>query len=658
MIELSNIRREYRMGDTTVSAVNGIHLTVERGEFVAIMGASGSGKSTLMHVIGLLDRPDSGSYRLMGREVSSLSEDELAVLRSRSVGFVFQQFHLLSRTTARENVVMPMLYSVGRVDMARAEKLLRDTGMERRMAHKPNELSGGQQQRVAIARALVNDPELILADEPTGNLDSASATEIMAVLAELHCRGKTVILVTHEADISAYAERVITLRDGMVVSDERKRAGPEHPISNTQHPASKLDVRRSTFGVPLLAHLRRGGGLIHQALRTLRANKVRTGLSMLGILIGVGAVIAMLALGTGASESIRKQLEGMGSNALMLMPGSDRDRGIAAQAASRITLDDVRALPKEVPSIARIAPMVNGSAQVVYEGKNWNTQVTGTLPDYALIRASVPQVGRFVTEDDVLQRSRVAMIGLTPMKELFGDRNPIGSFIRINRISFQVVGILPEKGADRWRDQDDVIIIPVTTAMYRLFGKDYIDHVSIEIASEPEIDAAQTAIKNVMCRRHRIPPAKAEDAFTIRNLAEFRQMLTATSQTMSVLLASIAVISLVVGGIGIMNIMLVSVTERTREIGLRKAVGARRRDILTQFLTEALVISLLGGLIGVALGWGIAAGMSQFAGWATSVSLQSVLLATLFSALIGIVFGLWPARKAALLNPIEALRYE
>ena len=379
---------------------------------------------------------------------------------------------------------------------------------------------------------------------------------------------------------------------------------------------------------------------------------------MLGILIGVGAVIAMLALGTGASESIRKQLEGMGSNALMLMPGSDRDRGIAAQAASRITLDDVRALPKEVPSIARIAPMVNGSAQVVYEGKNWNTQVTGTLPDYALIRASVPQVGRFVTEDDVLQRSRVAMIGLTPMKELFGDRNPIGSFIRINRISFQVVGILPEKGADRWRDQDDVIIIPVTTAMYRLFGKDYIDHVSIEIASEPEIDAAQTAIKNVMCRRHRIPPAKAEDAFTIRNLAEFRQMLTATSQTMSVLLASIAVISLVVGGIGIMNIMLVSVTERTREIGLRKAVGARRRDILTQFLTEALVISLLGGLIGVALGWGIAAGMSQFAGWATSVSLQSVLLATLFSALIGIVFGLWPARKAALLNPIEALRYE
>ncbi len=653
MIELSSVSRIYRMGDTTVAALNGVSLSIAHGEFVAIMGPSGSGKSTLMHVLGLLDRPDSGSYRLFGREVAGLSEDELSVLRSRIVGFVFQQFHLLSRTTARENVAMPLLYSSGRTDLARAEKLLRDIGMGERVLHKPNELSGGQQQRVAIARALINDPELIFADEPTGNLDSASAAEIMGVLSELHRRGKTVVLVTHEADLAAYAERILHMRDGRVLSDERRTKRAVETRARDDH--HDLQVTPRIAG---RARIRRGVGLVRQAFRALRASKVRTGLSMLGILIGVAAVIAMLALGTGASEAISKQLEGLGSNALMLMPGSERDRGVMSQSASRITLDDIRELPHDVPAIARIAPMVQGNAQIVYGGKNWNTQIIGTSPDYARIRSSVPEVGRFVTDEDATQRARVAVIGMTPLRELFGTKDPIGAFIRINRVNFQIIGVLPEKGADRFHDQDDVIVIPVTTAMYRLFGKEYVDRVSIEIASEPQIDAAQVDIKEVMCRRHRIPAAKAEDAFTIRNLAEFREMLMSTSETMAMLLASISVISLVVGGIGIMNIMLVSVTERTREIGLRKAVGARRRDILTQFLTEALVISLLGGVVGIALGWGASVGMSIVAGWATSVSLESVLVATLFSALVGVVFGMWPARKAALLNPIEALRYE
>jgi macrolide transport system ATP-binding/permease protein len=657
MIAISKISRIYRMGDVTVSALNSISLSIERGEFVAIMGPSGSGKSTLMHLIGLLDSPDSGSYRLMGREVAGLNEDELAVLRSRIVGFVFQQFHLLTRTTARENVAMPLLYSTGETDLSRAEKRLKEIGLEDRLRHKPNELSGGQQQRVAIARALINDPELILADEPTGNLDSASATEIMNLLRELHRRGKTVILVTHEPELAEYAQRVIHLRDGAVQSDVRNKPRVENAAVRV---ASQERDARSPAKISVRAHLRRGLGLVGQAFRTLRSNKVRSGLSMLGILIGVAAVIAMLALGTGAKQAIQQQLSSLGSNARLLMPGAARLHGVAAQAgsSSRITIEDGKELEREVPSILRIAPQVQGRGQVVYGGKNWNTQVIGTTPEYAPMRMYVPQVGRFVTDDEVSARSRVAVIGMTPLRELFDRADPIGQFIRINRVSFQVIGILPEKGSDRFRDQDDVIIVPLTTAMYRLFGKQYIDSLHIEIVSEEEIPAAQEEIKEIMYRRHRVRQADQEDAFTIRNLAELQNALTSTSQTMSMLLASIAVISLFVGGIGIMNIMLVSVTERTREIGLRKAVGARRRDILTQFLTEALVISLFGGLIGILLGWGVAVGMSQIANWPASVSLKSVLVASLFSAAIGIVFGLWPARKAALLNPIEALRYE
>ena len=646
------------MGDTDVCALRGVNLTIARGEFVAIMGPSGSGKSTLMHILGLLDRPDGGSFRLMGTEISRLDDDELAVLRSRSVGFVFQQFHLLSRTEARENVAMPQLYSAGEMDLARADSLLAETGLAERVHHKPNELSGGQQQRVAIARALVNDPELIFADEPTGNLDSASAKEIMEILAGLHRRGKTVILVTHEPELAEYAGRVITLRDGVIQTDVRRDTAFQVGRAE-EDAAAAAAAERLTRRIPLRSHLRRGFGLTRQAMRTLRANKVRTGLSMLGILIGVAAVIAMLALGTGAKESIQQSLAGLGSNALMLMPGAPGMHGVMAQAGSvsRITIEDAAALRRDIPSIARIAPMVRGRAQVVYSGKNWNTEVTGTTPDYAPMRTLVPQVGRFVMADDLVQRTRVAIIGVTPMRELFGDKNPIGSFIRINRISFQVVGVLPEKGTDRFRDQDDIIIIPLTTAMYRLLGRQYLESVNIEIATEDQMADAQVDILKLMKRRHRLAESD-EDSYNIRNLAEIQQALTATSRTMSMLLASIAVISLLVGGIGIMNIMLVSVTERTREIGLRKAVGARRRDIMTQFLTEALVISLLGGVIGILLGGGAALGMSQLAGWAVKVSTQSVALATIFSGLIGVVFGLWPARKAALLNPIEALRYE
>jgi macrolide transport system ATP-binding/permease protein len=651
MIELKDVHMTYRMGDTTVYALRGVTLRIEPGEFVAITGPSGSGKSTLMHVIGLLDVPDSGSYRLFGREVAHLAEDDLAVLRREAIGFIFQQFNLLPRVAANENVAMPLIYSRHRLDLARADVLLAQVGLKERAHHKPNELSGGQQQRVAIARALVNEPRIILADEPTGNLDTASQQEILAVLRELNQRGITIVMVTHEEEVAREARRRIRIRDGMVQSDERTSAEPSTTTSvATVSPPSKEEPWR--FG-ELGEHLRHG-------LRALAANKVRTALSMLGILIGVAAVVAMLALGRGAQKAIETQLASLGSNMLMLRPGAVTVGGVSqeAGATSRLTIEDVAAIKEHVPGIREAAPNVTGRVRVTFGNRNWNTLVRGTGPEYAEMRASEPQVGRFFIEEENQRRARVALVGLTVVREIFGDQNPVGEMIKLNKVNFQVIGVLPAKGATGFQDQDDVVVIPVLTAMHRLLGKDYVDYIDIEGASADDLQSVSDAVIKFIVAHHKVPPLQQQDAFQIRNLADIQSALTESSRTMSMLLAVIAAISLLVGGIGIMNIMLVSVTERTREVGLRKAVGARRRDILWQFLVEAVVVSVTGGLAGIVLGWLITVALSLLAGWSTSVSVGAVLLAFFFSAGIGIVFGIYPARKAARLNPIVALRYE
>ncbi|MEW6558341.1 MAG: ABC transporter permease [Elusimicrobiota bacterium] len=461
IIEIKNIYKTYHLGEFDVPALNDVSLDIEEGEFVSIMGASSSGKSTLLHILGLLDKPTSGNYKLEGREISKFSDDELATLRNKFLGFVFQQFNLLPRTSAKENVELPLIYSAEQKS-ADAIGLLKKVGLTDREKHKPNEFSGEQRQRVAIARALINNPLLIFADEPTGNLDTKSAAEIIEILKELNNAGITIVMVTHEPDLASAASRIITLQDGRIISDK--------------FVAQKLKTRRESRSLISENHflhpvfkLKSIGSYFFQAVRSLLSNKTRSVLSILGVLIGVTSVIAMLALGTGAKEDVKKRISALGSNLLMVRSSARRVGGVSLEAGSvtRFTVQDIDEIKAKIPGIEKVAANVIGRGQVVYGGKNWNTQIQGTMEDYPVMRNSVPVKGRFFTRNETVSRAKVAVIGQTVVKEIFGDKNPIGEFVKIKKIDFQVIGLLPTKGSTGWRDQDDIVIIPLNTAMYR-----------------------------------------------------------------------------------------------------------------------------------------------------------------------------------------------
>ncbi|KPK97537.1 MAG: macrolide ABC transporter ATP-binding protein, partial [Omnitrophica WOR_2 bacterium SM23_72] len=596
MIELKNIFKTYSMGKVQVKALQDVSLKIYEGEFVAIMGPSGSGKSTLMHVLGLLDRPDKGTYFFEGRDLTGLSDEELAVLRNKQVGFIFQQFHLLPRLTALENAELPLIYAGKRHLKEKAREKIELVGLADRATHRPNELSGGQQQRVAIARALVNEPAILLADEPTGNLDSKSKDEILAILKRLNQEGKTVVVVTHEKDIAQQAGRIISMRDGWILSQESHSNKWGEDISGEVPIDGLLSKQITKIGrAKFLDYVKEAGF-------AMLSHKMRSILSILGILIGVAAVIAMLAVGEGAKASIEARLASLGSNLLMIRPGSSRVHGVALEAGTvtRFTFQDAEAI-RRLPLTKAVSAFVRGRAQVVYANKNWNTQLEGVDVAYASMRASEPAVGRFFTDYEVKMREKVALLGPTVACELFGDENPVGETIKINLINFEVIGVLPSKGAAGWRDQDDTLLVPVTTAMYRLLGKDYLDSLYAEAIDSKSLVPLTESITKLIIKQHRLNNKEQEDSFQIRNMADIRETLESTTKTMSVLLGVIAAISLLVGGIGIMNIMLVSVTERTREIGLRKAIGANRQDIMIQFLIESILMALLGGLGGIAL---------------------------------------------------------
>ena len=646
LIELDAVTRSYLVGGDTLQVLKGVSLSIEEGEYVAIMGPSGSGKSTLMQILGLLDRPTTGSYRLSGGDVTALSDDEGAALRSRTIGFIFQMFNLLARTTTLDNVALPLIYSGAADRDKRAAELLERVGLGDRLDHKPNQLSGGQQQRVAIARALVNRPRILFADEPTGNLASDQAEDIMRLIESLNGEGITVIMVTHEPDIAARARRIIRIKDGLVVADERRAGTNARPSRSLEETAA-----RSAPAGALKEYAASG-------VRAIAANKVRSGLSMLGIMMGVASVIAMLAVGAGAQKAIEARLASLGSNLVMIFAGAPSLRGIrgASGASSRLTLEDAQAI-RRLPGVSDIYPEAEGNVHVVYGNKNTTTEMQGVTPSYESIRNARPYAGRFFTEKENIAHDRVVLLGQTVVNALFGAEDPVGRTVEVDRLAFKVIGVLPIKGVGGNSDQDDMIVIPINTAMKRVLGTIYLHEMAAQADSPESIPGLMDGVTSIIRRRHRLPAFKEND-FVIRNMAEMQATLQGTTQTISTLLTITAAISLLVGGVGIMNILLVSVNERTREIGLRKAVGAARSAVLSQFLIESLALPMCGGLLGVALGLGIAFGLSAFAGWATVITPQSVMLAFGFSATIGVVFGFWPARKASLLSPIEALRYE
>lgn len=647
MIEVKGLTKVYQMGDNKVWALKGVDLLIEEGDFVAIMGPSGSGKSTLTQILGLLDSPTSGSYKLNGREVGHLTEEDLAILRREEIGFIFQQFNLLPRMDAAENVSLPLFYSKKPGGRDAGQKLLERVGLGPRSHHKPKEMSGGQQQRVAIARSLVNAPRIIMADEPTGNLDSVSEEEIMKILQELNAQGITILMVTHEDSIAEKAKRIIRIRDGEVLSDERR----------VPHKAPGVSIARIPPPPPPIGWRDIKEHFI-QGKRTLAANKIRTALSMLGILIGVASVVAMLAIGRGAQESIEAQLSSLGSNMLVLRTGNIRRGGVAqAESASRMEYQDAKMLMENLPAIKEAVPTVNGQVTVSFLNKNRSTQVIGTTPGYQELRNARPTLGRFFTETEDQGRARVTVIGTTVVKDLFGDKNPIGESLKVNKVNFLIIGVLPSKSGG-WRDENDVVIVPLQTGMKRLLGKTSVDSINIQVRSAEALTRTEDDVLEMMFKEKKVPFSQREDTFEIQNMADIQEALSSTSKTMSVLLASIATISLLVGGIGIMNIMLVSITERTKEIGLRKAVGARPIDILWQFLAESVVVSVVGGTIGIVIGVSVSVLLASVAGWPTSVTWDAIALAFGFSVLVGIVFGVYPARKASLLSPLEALRYE
>ncbi len=640
LISLRDVTKTFFNDGFAVEVLHGVSLDIEAGEFVAIIGQSGSGKSTLMNILGCLDQPTSGEYRIDGEPVSDFETDELAALRRRTFGFVFQSYNLIPTASARENVEVPAIYAglPARERQERADMLLSSLKLGDRLDHRPNQLSGGQQQRVSIARALMNGGRVILADEPTGALDSQSGEEVMALLRRMHEDGHTIILITHSREVAEAADRLIEIRDGRIISDRAKK------VRASSEAAAGLQkaVKEGSAAIADVSEA------VKMAIRALHANLFRTVLTLLGIVIGVGSVVAMLAIGTGAQNSVLDRISAMGSNVLLVRPSMANFRGGGSAPVTLIPSDADAIL--EVPNVSFAVPEMTSSVTLRYGNIDYQTTANGTVPAFTQAKNWKVAEGEFLNADDMNTYAPVAVLGETVAKTLFPDgASPLGQYVLVNKIPFQVIGVMAEMGASAGgNDQDDTILVPLSTGSMRLFGQRNVRTITVQVEDSAAIDLTQDAIQTLLDTRH-----KAEDT-QITNMSSVREAFTETSNTMKLFLGSVAAISLLVGGIGVMNIMLVSVRERTREIGVRMATGARRRDILLQFLIEALVVSAIGGAIGVGLGLSIGA-LAKVFGMPVSFTLGPFALAFACSFLTGLVFGYLPARNASHLQPAVAL---
>ncbi len=643
LIECKNINRYFGEGDNRVHVLKNINLSIDKGDFVAIIGQSGSGKSTLMNILGCLDVATSGSYSIAGVETSSMDADELAALRRKRFGFIFQRYNLLSSLSAQENVALPSVYA-GMDDKQRskrAEKLLHDLGLEGKEANKPSQLSGGQQQRVSIARALMNGGEIIFADEPTGALDSASGENVMEIIHRLHREGHTVIMVTHDPKLAAQANRVIEIKDGEIVSDTSK---------NSEIPASQVQSLQEKRGFGFYKdQLREAAKMSVQAIV---AHKMRSLLTMLGIIIGIAAVVSVVAMGKGTQEKILKDISDMGTNTITVHPG----RGFGDRRSGRIktlTVGDSDAIRSQ-SYVESTTPMSSSSGNVTYRNTDLTASLYGTGEQYFDVRGLKLGRGRLFDDDDVRRNAQVVVIDATTAEKLFpAGTDPLGQTVLFRKRPLQVIGVL-KKEENNFGDSGVLMMwSPYTTVMNQITGERHINNITIKIKDNVSTQVAEKSLTELLESRH-----GTKDFFT-SNSDSIKKTIESTMGAMTLLISSIAVISLVVGGIGVMNIMLVSVTERTKEIGVRMAIGARRSNILQQFLVEAVLLCLLGGLLGILLSFGIAALFNRVVTeFAMSFSTFSIVGAVLCSTSIGVLFGYMPAKNAAKLNPIDALAHD
>ncbi|MDP9920875.1 macrolide transport system ATP-binding/permease protein [Variovorax boronicumulans] len=656
LLTLRGIGRSFPSGEQEVQVLKDVDLDIGHGEMLAIVGASGSGKSTLMNILGCLDRPSTGTYIVSGQDVGTLDSDALAALRREHFGFIFQRYHLMQHLTATGNVEVPAVYAgtEGSARDARARQLLARLGLEDRTEHRPSQLSGGQQQRVSIARALMNGGQVILADEPTGALDSKSGQEVIGILRELHAQGHTIIIVTHDMQVARCTERIIEIADGVIVGDRPNvptAVAPAQTVGDdTPTPPA---MTRPTLGIARFSTgWARFSEAFRMAWRSMMAHRMRTALTMLGIIIGITSVVSIVAIGEGAKRFVLADIKAIGTNTLDIYPGHDFGDDKAASIRTLLPAD-LQAIAAQ-PYVHSVTPTTMRSLRLRYRSADVNGNVNGVSDNFFSVRDIQMASGTDFDANDVRHQSQVVVIDQNTRRKLFPDgTDPVGKIILVGSLPCTVIGVAQEKKSMFGENKSLNIWLPYSTGASRLFGQQHFDSITVRIRDDQPTKAAEESIVRLLTLRH-----GGKDFFTF-NMDSIVKTAERTSQSLTLLLSLIAVISLVVGGIGVMNIMLVSVTERTREIGIRMAVGARQSDVLQQFLTEAVLVCLVGGFIGVLLSYGISFVFSLFVKqWQMIFSLGAVVSAFLCASLIGVLFGYLPARNAARLDPIEALARE